>query len=115
MNRPAIRTVVAANITSLMADDESTNDQTKLAEKAGIPSRTLASILNKTLSAKVETLSAIARALNVTASNLMTIKFKRDPFWQYQERIAALPAEYQALIHARIAIMMDEAGVKVSR
>jgi DNA-binding XRE family transcriptional regulator len=98
-----------------MADDESTNNQTKLAKKAGIPRRTLVSILNQTLSADVETLSAIACALSVTSSNLTTTKFQRDPLWKYQDRLAALPAEYRALVHARIAIMMAETGAKASR
>lgn len=83
--------------------------EAELAVRAAIPESTVRGILNGSHDADVDTLDAIAKALNISPSALLApSSVPTDPLSIYRDRIAALPADQQQRIQAMIDSTMAQ-------
>lgn len=99
MKNATIRYVIASNVERLLRAAPGIGTELELATRAGIRQSTVRSILRGSVDADVDTLDAIARALNVSARALLASPATlADPLAIYRDRIAALPADQQQRI-----------------
>ncbi len=114
MKKP-IRDVIAVNVIRLMTNTPHADSPAKLAALAGIPKETIESIIAATIDADIDTIAAIASALNIQPFALLIAD--DAPIERDRERLAALPSEAQSRItrHIRSVITSaDNVGGKPS-
>ncbi|MEN8502029.1 MULTISPECIES: helix-turn-helix domain-containing protein [Paraburkholderia] len=107
MKKPSIREILAANLSRLMDAHPVLNTQMRLATRSGVAQRTIGRMKNAEVDPQLGHVEAVADALGVSLTELLTDKSAQSPSLEYDEKsLAELSAEDRAKIQAFIDFIL---------
>ncbi|MFM0283208.1 helix-turn-helix transcriptional regulator [Paraburkholderia sediminicola] len=103
MKKISIRTVLATNLRKAMATHPTLDTQMRLAQRSGMSQRTVGRMLNGEVDPQLGHVEAVAEALGVTVTDLLTDYSSGVPELRYdRQKFAKLPAADRAKIESFI-------------
>ncbi|MGU7780436.1 helix-turn-helix domain-containing protein [Burkholderia sp. PU8-34] len=112
MNRTPLRKILARNVRRHMETHEQVRTQVKLAKAAGLAQSSIARVLKGEIDTQLYVIEALADAIGVTASALLTDSESEQEVLRFDRtRVATLPAIEKAKIESFIEFVISQSDV----